>query len=108
MMKEKIIQASDGQFYKISYIHMVPIKDKVLMVKPMAAAVVRSQEHCRRACVKVPGCITINLRAINMTYMSCHLMDKDHYGREHLLIDEIGSEYQVISVCIFVTFLFLN
>ena len=77
---------------------MEPLKDKVLLVKPIAAVAVQSHELCRRECVKTTGCISINLRIINGTFFSCHLMDKDHYGRKHLLIDEIGSEYQVVSV----------
>ena len=98
ILKEQIIQASNGQFYKISYIHMEPFKDKVLLVKPIATVAVQNHEVCRRACLKTTGCISINLRIMNATFFSCHLMNKDHYSRKHLLIDEVGSEYQVIWV----------
>ena len=61
---------------------------------------VQNSYECQKSCALTVNCIAMNLQPTDppSNELICHLLDKDHYKRPHLLIDSEDAEYHVVSV----------
>jgi len=78
-------------------VHFQWMRNKVLLVKPMATKVVREAKECRETCTKTPGCIAMNVKKL-VTFVSCELLDKDHFERNYFLVDHDDVNYYFADV----------
>ena len=98
--RSRIIVGKNGQKFLVSYVHFQPMRNKRLLVKPITAVVVPNHQECRQACLKTTGCVSMNVKELNATYVGCELLDKDHFQKKRFFIDYFGSDYYVADVSI--------
>ena len=99
VLRHYTIYGKSGTITRFSYISMKILENKILQIQPMSGSYTRSGNECQRKCALTTGCIALNVIPENSTYFHCHLLDKDHYLRQPLLMEAIGSQYHVVSVC---------
>lgn len=97
---QRIITAKNGQKYLVSYVHFQQMRNKMLLVKPISTVVKPNHKECRQACLKTPGCVSMNAKELNATYFCCQLLDKDHFQKKNYFIDYTGSDYFVVTVSV--------
>jgi len=95
---KKIVVAKNGQRYLVTYVNFQQIRNKMLLVKPISAVVKPNQKECRKTCFNTPGCVSMNVKAFNTTYVCCQLLSTDHFQKKRFFIDYPGSDYYVVSV----------
>ena len=96
--RNKFVIEKNGQKYLVSYIHFQQMRNKMLLVKPISTVVKHNHQECRQACLVTPGCVTMNVKQINATYVGCQLLGKDHFQNKRFFIDYEGSDYYIVDV----------
>eukprot|EP00111_Clytia_hemisphaerica_P000236 TCONS_00000594-protein len=99
VLRNHTIIGKHGKEMRVTYISMKRIQNKLLLVVPIGGGYVSNSDECQKKCALTINCIAMNLQptAPVSNYSLCHLLDKDHYKRPHLLVDAEDSEYHVVS-----------